>query len=88
MILFIVGWAARWHRRRILKNTAQGRELARQRGVKFGRKAKLGPHEREKVAQRRANGEPSAQIAKSLGVSESTISRIKFASRQYTVDMA
>jgi DNA invertase Pin-like site-specific DNA recombinase len=76
LILFIVGWAARWQRRRILENTAQGREAARARGVKFGRKPKLGPIECKKVAERRASGEPCARIAKAFGVSESTILRV------------
>jgi DNA invertase Pin-like site-specific DNA recombinase len=75
VVAYLMGWAARLQRQRILENTAHGRELARQRGVKFGRKPKLGPWEREKVAVRRANGETCARIACELGVSESTISR-------------
>ncbi len=75
LILFIVGWAARWQRLRILENTAHGRELARQKGVKFGRKPKLGPLDRARVAERRAGGEPCAQIARAFGVSESTVLR-------------
>jgi DNA invertase Pin-like site-specific DNA recombinase len=77
LIAFMVGWAARWHRRRILENTAQGREMARQRGVKFGRKPKLDPGDKAKVAERRANGEPCARLAVEFGVSESTISRLR-----------
>ncbi|OHV78409.1 recombinase family protein [Rhizobium sp. LCM 4573] len=76
LFLFILGWFARWHRQRILENTAHGRELARQRGVRFGRKPKLGPSERKQVAERRAKGEPCARIAQAFGVSESTILRI------------
>ncbi|MCZ7935732.1 recombinase family protein [Agrobacterium leguminum] len=76
LIAFLVGWAARWQRRRILENTAQGREAARQRGVKFGRPRKLGPRERETIIERRANGEPCARIAADLGVSESTVARV------------
>jgi len=75
LFLFILGWFARWHRLRILENTAHGREMARQRGVKFGRPRKLGPQEREKIAERRAKGEPCACIARAFGVSESTILR-------------
>ena len=75
LFLFILGWFARWHRLRILANTAHGRELARQRGVKFGRPPKLGPDDREKIAERRAKGEPCACIAKAFGVSESTVLR-------------
>ena len=76
LVLFIMGWAALWHRRRILENTANGRALAKERGVKFGRKPKLGPQELRKVAECRAKGEPCARIAKIFGVSESTIFRI------------
>ncbi|MGV1905057.1 recombinase family protein [Agrobacterium cavarae] len=76
LIAFLVGWAARWQRRRILENTAQGREAARQRGVKFGRPSKLGPREREKIAEGRALGETNKSIAQRFGVSLSTISRI------------
>ncbi|CVI17441.1 Resolvase protein [Agrobacterium fabacearum CFBP 5771] len=76
LIAFLVGWAARWQRRRILENTAHGREAARKRGVKFGRPNKLSPREREIVAQRRADGETCGRIARAFGVSESTISRL------------
>ncbi|MFK0207208.1 recombinase family protein [Agrobacterium sp. NPDC090283] len=75
LIAFLVGWAARWQRRRILENTTQGREAARQRGVKFGRPCKLGPLERKIIAERRANGETFGRIARAFGVSESTIHR-------------
>lgn len=77
LIVFLVGWAARWQRRRILENTAQGREAARLRGVKFGRPCKLGPVEREKIAAWRAQGETCGRIAQSFGVSESTIMRVR-----------
>ncbi|WP_454700898.1 recombinase family protein [Agrobacterium burrii] len=77
LIAFLVGWAARWQRRRILENTAQGREAARQRGVKFGRPCKLGPRERERIAERRAQGETCARIAEAFAVSESTILRLE-----------
>ena len=77
LIAFLVGWAARWHRRRILENTAQGRELARQRGVKFGRKPKLSPAQQAEACRRRQRGEPIAHIAQAFAVSESTICRIR-----------
>ena len=77
LIAFLVGWAARWHRRRILENTAQGREQARQRGVKFGRKPKLSPAQQAEACRRRQRGEPIAYIAQAFAVSESTIIRIR-----------
>lgn len=75
LIMFVVGWAARWHRKRILENTANGRELARQRGVRFGRKPKLTAKQREDVARRMKDGETGRQLARSYRVSVSTISR-------------
>lgn len=77
LIAFLVGWAARWQRRRILENTAQGREAARARGVKFGRPSKLGAVDRKKIAERRAQGETCSRIAKTFDVSESTILRLE-----------
>lgn len=75
LFLFILGWFARWHRLRILENTAHGREMARQRGVKFGRPRKLGPDDRARIAERYAQGESCACIARAFGVSESTVFR-------------
>lgn len=77
LFLYIYGWFARWQRLRILENTAHGRELARKRGVRFGRKPKLTPRDRELAAERRARGEPCARIARDFGVSESTINRLR-----------
>lgn len=77
LIAFLVGWAARWQRQRILENTARGREAARQRGVKFGRKPKLGPGEKMQIAERKAKGESCGQIAQAFGVSKSTINRLR-----------
>lgn len=76
LIAFLVGWAARWQRQRILENTAQGREAARKRGVKFGRPCKLGPRERAEVAKLKTGGESCRMIARTFGVSESTVARL------------
>lgn len=76
LIIFLVGWAARWQRRRIIENTAHGREMARMRGVKFGRKPKLTPEERLSVGHRKQRGETAKELAREFGVSQSTIQRI------------
>lgn len=76
LIIFLVGWAARWQRKRILENTAHGRELARDRGVRFGRKPKLSPDQRKIAIQLKESRESCARIAQSLGVSQSTIYRL------------
>ena len=74
--LFLHGWAGKQYRLRLLENTANGREIAKAKGVKFGRKPKLTPSQRAQVIERKATGEPHARIAKAFGVSESTIGRI------------
>lgn len=76
LILYIVGWAAKWQRKRILENTASGRELAKARGVKFGRKPKLTPHQQQEARQRIQAGELTREVARSYNVSHSTISRL------------
>ncbi len=76
LVVFLVGWAARWQRRRILENTASGRELAKTRGVKFGRKPKLTPHQQQEARQRIEAGERTREVARSYNVSHSTISRL------------
>lgn len=76
VVAYLMGWAGRLQRQRILENTAHGRELARARGVKFGRKPKLSPRARKIVIERRAKGETCAHIARDLGVSESTVLRL------------
>ena len=77
LIAFVVGWAARWQRKRILEDTAKGRAEAKARGVKFGRKPKLNAAQRQQVQRRRQQGELIADIAQSFGVSQSTISRVR-----------
>lgn len=76
LVLFIMGWAARWHRRRILENTANGRALAKERGVKFGRKPKLSRRQKQEVLRRLQCGETIAQVAHAYQVSYFTIFRI------------
>ena len=78
MVIFVVGWAAKWHRRRILENTATGRARAKANGVKFGRKPKLTPHQRQEALARLAKGEESPrEIARSYNVSHQTIWRLR-----------
>lgn len=73
----LVGYIARKTREDIIRRTSAGRERARQRGVKFGRKSKLTQEQREHALARRAAGEPQQAIAKAYDVSCSTISRLK-----------
>lgn len=63
-------------RLRIMKRTHEGRQIARAKGVKMGRKPKLTPHQIKEARQRIAKGETTRDLAKSYGVSRSTISRL------------
>ncbi|MGX5805096.1 recombinase family protein [Bradyrhizobium sp. Arg314] len=77
LLLFLLGWAAKWQRRRILENTASGRARAKARGVKFGRKPKLSMQQRCEALARLAAGEARNDVASSFKVSGSTISRLR-----------
>ena len=63
-------------RQRIVARANGGRQIARARGVKFGRKPKLSAHQKEEVGRRLAEGEPAQHLAKSYGVSRWTIRRL------------
>lgn len=77
LVLFIVGWAARWQRKRILENTAHGRALARERGVRFGRKPKLSQEQRVEILRHLGGGQSLEELAARFGVSRSTILRVR-----------
>jgi DNA invertase Pin-like site-specific DNA recombinase len=61
----------------IRERTGEGRKRAMANGVKFGRKPKLSPYQREEALKRRAAGEILASIAKSYAVDVSMISRLR-----------
>src|ERR1700677_3598581 len=63
-------------RLRIIKRTHEGRKIAPGKGVKMGRKPKLTRHQQEEARGRIAKGETTRDLAKSYGVSVSTISRL------------
>lgn len=77
IVLAVLGVSAKLERRRIIDRTARGHAAAKARGVKFGRKPKLTPHQRREALERREKGEETVrQIAQSYNVSHSTISRL------------
>jgi predicted transcriptional regulator len=47
------------------------------RGVKFGRPPVLTPHQRQEATQRLAEGATQADLARTYGVSQATISRLE-----------
>jgi DNA invertase Pin-like site-specific DNA recombinase len=76
LMLTVLGGLAEFERHLIFSRTAEGRIRAQARGVKFGRGAKLTPHQRAEALARRASGEACVDIARSYAVSHSTISRL------------
>jgi DNA invertase Pin-like site-specific DNA recombinase len=76
LMLTVLGGLAEFERHLILARTAEGRERAQVRGVKFGRKPTLTKHQREEALARREAGEALTDIARTYAVSHSTISRL------------
>lgn len=76
LMLTVLGGLAEFERELIRARTTEGRDRARARGVKLGRKPKLSGAQRAFVAQQRARGESVRHLAKVLGVSKATIARI------------
>ncbi|WP_200902023.1 helix-turn-helix domain-containing protein [Microvirga vignae] len=56
--------------------TGEGRERAKAKGIRLGRRPKLTPHQRKEALARCDAGEPLVEIARSYKVSHSTISRL------------
>ena len=76
LMITVLGGLAEFERHLILTRTNEGRERAKARGVRFGRKLKLTPHQRREALARREAGEALAEIGRSFNVSQSTISRL------------
>jgi DNA invertase Pin-like site-specific DNA recombinase len=77
LMLTVLGGLAEFERDLIRARTSEGRERAKARGVKLGRKPKLTEHQkREAIRRRDHDGEPVREIARSYNVSHSTISRL------------
>ena len=80
LMLTVLGGLAEFERELIRSRTDEGRKRAQARGVRFGRKPALTPYQRQEALQRRAQGEPLVEIARTFGVSHSAISRLHEAS--------
>jgi DNA invertase Pin-like site-specific DNA recombinase len=76
LLITILGGLAEYERSLILARTSEGRTRAKARGVRFGRKPTLTPHQRQEALARRAAGEALVDIARTYNVSHSTISRL------------
>jgi DNA invertase Pin-like site-specific DNA recombinase len=76
LMLTVLSGLAEFERELIRARTGEGRERAKARGVKMGRKPKLTPHQRKEALRRRDEGEPIRETARTYNVHNSTISRL------------
>jgi DNA invertase Pin-like site-specific DNA recombinase len=76
LMLTVLGGLAEFERNLIRARTSEGRERAKARGIKMGRRPKLTPHQQREAIARRERGEVLTEIARSYNVSHSTISRL------------
>jgi DNA invertase Pin-like site-specific DNA recombinase len=76
LMVTILGGLAEFERHLIVSRTDEGRQRAKARGVKFGRRPKLTKHQREEALLRKRDGETLTEIAKTYNVSHMTISRL------------
>lgn len=76
LMLTVLGGLAEFERELIRTRTSEGRARAKERGVKLGRRPKLTRHQQQEARARRDAGEALTDIARTYGVSHSTISRM------------
>jgi DNA invertase Pin-like site-specific DNA recombinase len=77
LMLTVLGGLAEFERELILARTGEGRKRAQARGVRFGRPPALTVHQRQEAIQRLAEGVTQADLARTYGVSQATISRLE-----------
>jgi len=76
LIVGVMGYAAEMELKSIKKRTAEGREIAKNRGVKFGRKRNYTPQQSSAVLEMRHRGDGYGTIAKAMGMSVGMVRRI------------
>jgi DNA invertase Pin-like site-specific DNA recombinase len=77
LIITVLAGLAEFERELIKSRTGEGRQRAKARGVRMGRKPKLNLHQRQEALARRDAGESVVDIARSYAVAHSTIVRLK-----------
>jgi DNA invertase Pin-like site-specific DNA recombinase len=77
LMLTVLGGLAEFERALIIARTGDGRVRAKARGVRFGRPPALTSHQRQEAIQRLAEGATQADLARTYGVSQATISRLQ-----------
>jgi len=73
MVVTILSAAAQAERQRILERTNEGRQKAKLKGIRFGRKRTIN---REQVLALRQEGLGASEIARRLNIARSTVYKI------------
>jgi len=76
LVVGVMGYAAEMELKSIKKRTAEGREVAKKRGVKFGRKRSYTPQQAAAVTEMRQRGDGYGTIASAMGMTVSMVRRI------------
>ncbi len=77
MMLTVLSGLAEFERSLIQERTAEGRALTVERGVRMGRPPALDAGQRQEARKLLAEGKTAAEIGRLLGVSRSTVSRLR-----------
>ena len=76
LIVSVMGYAAEMELKNIKRRTAEGRAVAKSRGVKFGAKRKYDQYQIQEIMQKRSEGIGFGTIARAMGMSRSTVQTI------------
>ena len=76
LIVGIMGYCSEQELSQIRQRTSEGREIAKSRGVKFGRKRNYTEFQVKEVLERKSLGQGLGTIGKSLGMTRSMVQRI------------
>ena len=76
LIVGVMGYSAEMELTNIKRRTAEGRAVAKSRGVKFGMKRKYNQHQIAEIMRKREEGEGYGTIGRALGMSRSTVATI------------
>ncbi len=76
LMMTVLGGLAEFERELIRARTSAGRERARAKGIRFGRKPKLNAHQRAHALELLDGGKSQAEVGRILGVDQATISRL------------
>jgi DNA invertase Pin-like site-specific DNA recombinase len=77
LMLTALGGLAEFERELIRVRTGEGRARAKSRGVHMGKPSALTPHQQAEARARREAGEALTEIARTFGVSHTTIGRLR-----------